>query len=55
MADFLHTDTNLGKLNINNYWVGMLKNGWDILDHGTLKSGANDLINQADWLNGFCI
>ena len=23
----------------NNYWVGMVKNGWDFLDHETLKSG----------------
>ena len=27
LADFLHGDTDLGKQNVNNYWVGMLKNG----------------------------
>ena len=40
-TDFLHADTNLGKLNFNlynNYWMCMLKNGRDLLDHGTLKS-----------------
>ena len=43
-ADFLHADTNLGKLNVNlynNYWMGMLKNGRDLLHHGTLKSGIS--------------
>ena len=24
----------------NNYWVGMVKNGWDFLIHETLKSGV---------------
>ena len=32
-AGFLHADTN--------HWVGMLKNGGDLLDHGTLKSGVS--------------
>ena len=32
-ADFLHAGTN--------YWVGMLKNGGDLLDHGTIKSGVS--------------
>ena len=25
----------------DNYWVGMVKNGWGIIDHGTLKSGVS--------------
>ena len=25
----------------NNYWVDMVKNEWDLLDHGTLKSGVS--------------
>ena len=35
----------------------MLKNGWDLLGHTTLKSGVsqNSLMNQADWLNDFCM
>ena len=37
-ADFLHADTNLRKLSVNNYRVGMLKNRRDLLDHGPLKS-----------------
>ena len=32
-ANFLHADTS--------YWVGMLKNGGDLLDHGTTKSGVS--------------
>ena len=32
-ADFLHAGTN--------YWVGMLKNRGDLLDHGTIKSGVS--------------
>ena len=42
-ADFLHADTNLGKLNVNsiNDWVAMLKNGQNLLDHETLKSGVS--------------
>ena len=42
-VDLLHADTNLGKLNVNLilYWVGILKNGWDLLDQGTLKSGVS--------------
>ena len=37
----------------NNYWVAMVKNGWDLLDHETLKSSIfpNDLMNWVDWLN----
>ena len=23
----------------NSYWVGIIKNGWGLIDHGTLKSG----------------
>ena len=31
----------------NNYWAGMVKNGWDLLDHETLKLGVlqNDFMN----------
>ena len=56
----LHTDTILGKLNVNlviNYWVDMLKNGQNLLDHETQKSGASHkwfdessrLIEFSDW------
>ena len=31
----------LGKLNVNNYWVRILKNEWDLLDHESLKSGVS--------------
>ena len=34
-----HDDTNLGKLKINNYWVGMVKN--ELLNHGTLASAIS--------------
>ena len=37
----MHADTNLGKLNVNNYWVGMLKNGQNLLDHETQRSGIS--------------
>ena len=37
----MHADTNLGKLNVNNYWVGMLKNGQNLLDHETQRSGTS--------------
>ena len=43
LADFLHVDTNLGKLSyFNNYWMGMVKNGQDLIDHVTFKSGVFD-------------
>ena len=29
-----------GKSYFNNYWVGIVKNRWDLLDHETLKSGV---------------
>ena len=46
-ADFLHADTNFGKLNINLVIIG-----WD---HETQKPGVltNGLMNQADWVNNF--
>ena len=25
---------------LNNYWMGMVKNGQDLMDHGTLKPGV---------------
>ena len=37
----MHADTNLGKLNVNKYWVGMLKNGQNLLDHETQRSGIS--------------
>ena len=37
----MHADTNLGKLCINNYWVGMVKNERDLQDNETLKSGVS--------------
>ena len=36
----------------------MLKNWWDLLDHGTLKLGVshtNDLMDWVDWFNDFCM
>ena len=38
----------------NNYCVGMVKNGWDLLDHETLKSGVfpkgfNELSRLIEW------
>ena len=37
------------KCYFNNYWVGMLRNGQNFLDHGTLKSCylTKDLMNWA--------
>ena len=41
-ADFLHADTNLGKLKVFfSYWVGIAKNGRDLIDHGTQKQGVS--------------
>ena len=44
-ADFLDVDTNLRKLIVTlillGYWVGIVNNGWDLMDHGTLKSGVS--------------
>ena len=40
-AKILHADTNLEKLNVKSYWVGMFKNGPYLLDHGTLKSSVS--------------
>ena len=35
----------------NNYWVGMLKNVWDLLDHRTLKSGVSyKWFDEPSWL-----
>ena len=40
----------------NNYWVGMLKNGRNLLDYETQKSVVlNGLNNPVDWLNNFCM
>ena len=37
---------------VNNYWVGMLKNVRDLLDHGTLKSGvSHKWCDEPSWLN----
>ena len=36
-ADFLDAGTNLGRLKVNNYWMGIVKNGRGLIDHGTLK------------------
>ena len=38
----------------NNYWVGMMKNGWGLSDHGTLKSFVsykwfNELSRLIEW------
>ena len=45
-AYFLHADTN--------YWVGMFKNGGDLLDHGTIKSDVSqksfDESRLIEWL-----
>ena len=32
----------------NNYWVGMVKNGWGLTDHGTPRSGLSH-----KWLDEF--
>ena len=42
-ADFLHADTNFGKAKnwFDNYCVGIVKNGWGLIDSGTLKSGVS--------------
>ena len=42
-TDFLHAETNLGKLKVffNNYGVVIVKNGRDLLDRGILKSGVS--------------
>ena len=41
----------------NNYWVGMVKNGWGLIDMGLWNQVylTNHLTNWADWLNGFCM
>ena len=37
---------------VNNYWLGMLKNVRDLLDHGTLKSGvSHKWCDEPSWLN----
>ena len=40
---FFHADTDLGKGKscFNNYWVGMVKNKWGLIDHETLKSSLS--------------
>ena len=48
LADILPANTNSGKLNFNlRYWSDMLKNGWNLLDHRTLKSGVSQ-----KWFDG---
>ena len=39
----------------DNYWVGLVKNGWGVIDHWTLKSGVShkwfdDLSRLTEWL-----
>ena len=29
------------KSHFDNYWVGIVKNWWGLIDHGTLKSGVS--------------
>ena len=54
-ADFLHADTNLGKLKVFfSYWVGIAKNGRDLIDHGTQKQGVSKIIwwiEQIEWFS----
>ena len=40
-ADFLHVDTNLEKIIVTLIiiWWALVKNGWDLIDHRTLKLG----------------
>ena len=52
-ADFLHADTNLGKLNVNLIIIGW---GWPKVGNTfQIMRLTNDLMNQADWLNNFCM
>ena len=39
-VDFLHADTNLGRLKVTLIIIGWAKDGWDFLDHETLKLGV---------------
>ena len=40
-----------------NDWLGIVENGWDLIDHGTVKQVnlTNDLMNWADRLDDFCM
>ena len=40
LTDFLHTGTNIrkGKIWFNSFWLGLVKNGYGLLVHETLKS-----------------
>ena len=53
---FLYADSNLGKLNVNLIIIRWIcsKYGWDILDHGTLKSGiSHKWLDQSSRLMNF--
>ena len=44
------------KCHFNNYWVGMLKNGWNLLDHKTQKSGvSHKWFDESSGLINFCM
>ena len=57
--EFLHADTNLGKLNVYLIIVGwvcskMAKTFW-IMGLKNQVYVTQDLMNWADWLNDFCM
>ena len=43
-ADFLHADTNLGKLKATS--LNCIQNGQNVLEYGTLKSGISGHIHK---------
>ena len=53
-ADFWHRFTK-AKSYFNNSWVGMVKNGWGVIDHGALISGVShkwfdEMSRLIEWL-----
>ena len=59
-ADFLHADTNLGKLKVTLIILGWAcsKTGRGIVDHETLKSRLSQMIcwiEQIDWMIFACL
>ena len=52
----MNADTNFGKLNVNNFWVDMLKNGQNYLDHESKKSDvAHKWFDKSSRLDNFCM
>ena len=41
LNDFWQVGTNSGKQEVNDFWLGLVKNGHDFLVHETLKSAIS--------------